>query len=516
MSFFSTGAQPAEALPDSTLAYVSIDLDPSGGQKIEAVRTLNKFPEFKDQLGLETDDDVRRWVFDEIQGSDDACANLDYEDDLESWLGNRAAIAAVDTGADSPTVAAVVQVTDADAAESGLVKLQNCAAGGDAAAPASGDDTGGFAIAGDWAVIAETDELAERIVTDTEKATLADDADYQKWTEAAGDPGIVSIYASPEAPAAMSDGFLDPMTGMFLGAPVSSTFESTERNVGGEGEPGEMVNPDAVPVNPPMVDEALAEFGGMAATLRFDDGAIELESAGDFGQQAATLYGSDGGDDVMATLPGDTVAAFGMGFEEGWLTQLVERLAASAGEDLTADELLAEVSAETGLHLPNDVETLAGESAVVALGPGFDADQLMNSADGSDIPVGVKVKGDPAAIEKVLDKLRGQLGGEELAFMDTDADGDVIAIGPNADYRGELLADGGLGDSETFQDVIREAEQAGVVFYLDFDAGDDWLLELVGDDPDAAKNLAPLGAVGMSAWQEDGVSHGVVRVTTDD
>ena len=145
MSFFSTGAQPAEALPDSTLAYVSIDLDPSGGQKIEAVRTLNKFPEFKDQLGLETDDDVRRWVFDEIQGSDDACANLDYEDDIESWLGNRAAIAAVDTGADSPTMAAVVQVTDADAAESGLVKLQNCAAGGDAAAPASGGDTGGFA-----------------------------------------------------------------------------------------------------------------------------------------------------------------------------------------------------------------------------------------------------------------------------------------------------------------------------------------------------------------------------------
>ena len=59
--------------------------------------------------------------------------------------------------------------------------------------------------------------------------------------------------------------------------------------------------------------------------------------------------------------------------------------------------------------------------------------------------------------------LVGQLGGEELALMDSDADGDVIAIGPNADYRGALLADGGLGGSETFQDVIREAEQAGVV-----------------------------------------------------
>ena len=57
--FFSTGAQPAEALPAGTLGYASIDLDPSGGQKIEALRTLNKFPAFKDEIGLDTDDDIR-------------------------------------------------------------------------------------------------------------------------------------------------------------------------------------------------------------------------------------------------------------------------------------------------------------------------------------------------------------------------------------------------------------------------------------------------------------------------
>ena len=43
-SFFATGSQPAEALPDSTIAYFSVDLDPSGGQKIEAIKTLRKFP----------------------------------------------------------------------------------------------------------------------------------------------------------------------------------------------------------------------------------------------------------------------------------------------------------------------------------------------------------------------------------------------------------------------------------------------------------------------------------------
>src|SRR5690349_21277087 len=37
-SFFATGSQPSEALPDSTIAYMSVDLDPSGGQKIEAIK----------------------------------------------------------------------------------------------------------------------------------------------------------------------------------------------------------------------------------------------------------------------------------------------------------------------------------------------------------------------------------------------------------------------------------------------------------------------------------------------
>ena len=58
-SFFATGAQPAEALPDSTIAYFSVDLDPSGGQKIEAIKTLRKFPAFTDKIDLETDDDLR-------------------------------------------------------------------------------------------------------------------------------------------------------------------------------------------------------------------------------------------------------------------------------------------------------------------------------------------------------------------------------------------------------------------------------------------------------------------------
>ena len=66
-NFLTTGPQPAEALPAKTLGYVSIDLDPSGGQKIEALQTLNKFPAFKDYVGINADDDLRKEIFSRIQ-----------------------------------------------------------------------------------------------------------------------------------------------------------------------------------------------------------------------------------------------------------------------------------------------------------------------------------------------------------------------------------------------------------------------------------------------------------------
>ena len=120
--FFATGAQPSEALPATTIGYASIDLDPSGAQKIEALRTLNKFPAFKDELDLELDDDIRQRIFEEID-LPEGC-QLFYAEDIEPWLGERMAVAAVDVGGDDPELVGVVQVKDADAAEEGLTKIK--------------------------------------------------------------------------------------------------------------------------------------------------------------------------------------------------------------------------------------------------------------------------------------------------------------------------------------------------------------------------------------------------------
>ena len=155
--------------------------------------------------------------------------------------------------------------------------------------------------------------------------------------------------------------------------------------------------------------DALKNFKGLAVAVRFDDGALEVESAGDTtGFGLSVLYASDRGADVMETLPDDTALAMGAGFEPGWLTELAEQVASFTGGDMTADELLQEASDVTGLDVPADIETLVGQSAALAVGSEFDIENLINSSDGSDLPIVVKVQGDPEKIKAVLAKLVAQ------------------------------------------------------------------------------------------------------------
>jgi hypothetical protein len=482
-AFFSTGAQPAEALPDSTLGYVSIDLDPSGGQKIEALRTLKKFPAFDDNVDLGTDDDVSEWIFDKVQG-EAGCEDLDYGDDIEPWLGDRFAVAAVDAGEDRPSPIFVVQVSDEDAADAGLKKVRDCGGG-------TADD-GAWAIADGWALIGADQKTVDAVAADAADSTLADDEDFQHWTEAAGDAGIVSMYAAPSAGQALADLFTDSLGGL-----------------GGLDVPGVQ----------DQMEEATTElkaFKGAAATVRFDDGGLEIEMAGEVGAKSATLTAGGEGAKAVSTLPDDTAAALGLGldFKDGWLDELLDPLAQQTGQ--SADDLLAEANEQLGLNLPEDAETLLGSSLALAVDADFDPESFMSSEGPGDVAgVGVKIFGNADDIDAVLDKLRSAAGGADEGVLDSDSGDGVVALGPDADYRKVLLEDGGLGDTDKFKRVVEHADDATGILYLDFDALDGWIADLTGDDAEARDNLEPLGAFGLSAWQDDDVAHAVIKVTTD-
>ena len=505
LGFFQQGAQPAEALPSTTVAYLSLDLDPSGGQKIDAFRTLNKFPAFSKEVGVNSVDQLRHKVGNALVGQSH-CKGLDYDRDIDPWLGDRMAVAGVPLHG-KPQLVAVVQVKDEGKARNGIAQLDAC------------DDSAhaGFSVHDGWAVLAQSQKVADEVVDATSQGRLSDDASYQKWTKELGDAGVVNAYFSPNAGK-----YLAKELGSVLGGGVPGNPFATPGRVQGfslEGPPltsgkarsAYSSSLSASTDNP--LTKTLSKFKGGAATLRFTGDGIELAMVADgSAQQLSGLAGNDGGD-LVRRLPVDTAAAAGISFPKGWLDRYVDQLTQLTGGGLSGDDAMRGLSRETGLDLPGDIETLLGSGAAISVGKDIDVEAAENSSDLSGLPVGVTVKGDPAAIEGVLDKIRAKTG--DLAFLGSDSSGDLEAIGPTAGYRKHLLDGGDLGSDDTFRSVVPDADNAGTVFYVNLDALEPAITTLAAGDQQTLDNLEPLRAVGISSSRDGDTVRFSFKVSTD-
>lgn len=487
-SLLGQGSQPAEALPAATLGYASVDLDPSGGQKVEALQVLRKFPAIEEELDLGTGDDLREKLFTSVMSSG-ACEEVDFGADVEPWLGSRAAVAAVEVDGE-PTPVVVFQHTNAGAAEKGVGAI----------AEACGMQRSVFEVGDEWVVMAESADQLTGVTGLLDEGTLADDEDFQRWTDEAGDPGIVSMYAAPEAGAFLAENAGEwGMEGPSM-APGSSY----------EGSSSDGASSDV----PPELMSALEEFEGGAATIRFADGALELESAMGAGEQTEMVVGAAGGGSLVASLPEDTAVALGFGLPEDWTDSMLDRMASSSGGEMTEEELAQALEAMLGIT-PDDLETLLGEAVAVAVGPEFSMASMMSSSGPESLPVGVRVRGDASAIEEVLGKVRTSMG-PQGALLEPESQDGVVTVSPNADYRSELASGGSLGDSAIFDQVVEDGDDASGVFFVNFDAGDGgWLEGFAAEDPKLEENLAPLAALGVSSRVDDGTGRFVVRLTTE-
>ena len=530
-SFFATGVQAAEALPASTVAYVSVDLDPSGGQKIEAIKTLRKFPGFTAEVDLEADDDLRERLFEEITSSGE-CEGLDYAADVEPWLGSRAAMAAVDLGEDEPTAVGVVQTTDGGQAEDGLAKLvETCGGGSVASEGEQGDETssdvGGWVVEGDWIVLAETKDIAQQVVDAADGSTLAADSSFQEWTGEAGDDGFMTMYVAKGVTTYLEDLAGMGMMGMpgSMLAPAPDAMGSFDEECLDNASPADMeacfesssddATSEPTQEVPEELQQMINDFDGAAATVRFDDGAVEVEYAmSNYNEDMTRFMDSEEGVDMISALPEDTVAAFGFALEEGWAQAILDYVKTLApDESASIDDQLAQFESETGLAFPEDIETLLGDGVTVSMGSGLDPDAVANGGPG-EVPAGIRIKGDADEIQAVLDKISAQAGPEAAELLQvTEGDGyAVLALAE--DYRSALEGGGSLGDSAAYSEVV-EADEAQSVLFVNFNADDDWLVRLAGDMPEVSENLEPLAALGVSGWVDDEVVHGLVKLTTD-
>jgi hypothetical protein len=485
--FFDGGPQPADVLPASTVAVLSIDLDPSAGQKIEALKSIRKFPQLKEDLGLDPTDDLRRYFVEEALD----CDGLDFDADVKPWIGKRAAVAAVDLGDDTPVPVLALQITDQKKADTGFEQLAECS-----------EEDLGYVTGTDYLIVSDSAEHAE-----------------------AGDQGVVNFYLAERAAGYLVDG-LESLTEGFLGGAGEdfggsvddSGYLELEPGMAGESAPPAAADECVDATDDPFaaLKDQLEDFEGLAGTIRFADGGMELSVAtGGFAQ----LGSEESVGAQIGALPADTALAAGLAVPPGYAKDLVEQFSC----DTEGPDLIAGAEEETGLDLPDDLATLLGSALTLSVG-GDAPDDLTGIEGPGDLPVGLALHGDAEAIEGVIARVEEHLGTtlEDAAGVGIESSDSLVVLSPSEDYADTLLGKGGLGSSDDFQDAVPEADRSAAVFYLDFDG--EWREALLGLARDtgvsesdlevAEQNTEPLKSLGISSWVEDGASHVLLKLST--
>ncbi|HET8615093.1 MAG TPA: DUF3352 domain-containing protein [Actinomycetales bacterium] len=309
------GTQPDEVVPASALAFVSVDLDPSAGQKVDALRFARKFPELKSRIG--SGDDLRKMLFDAISDSSEVKGSWK---DVEPWLGSRAAVAVLPASdeLDEPVPVVVLAVTDEGKAKASLPTVMP---------KASCEISEGFAVC------AQDGKVAKAAVADAAKKPLADDSSYAHDVEALGDHGILSAWVDL---GRVKDAAPDLLGGM-------------------GGVAGSLAGASAADLQ-----------GRYVAAVRFDGPNLELAGHAE-GVDLPALKGEAD----IASLPQDTLVALGIGDAGAAVTSAWQRLddtASALGAGL--DDQVSAIESTYGITLPDDLVKAVGDQLTVAVGKG--------------------------------------------------------------------------------------------------------------------------------------------------
>lgn len=458
------GTQPEDVLPDTVVAYADIDLDPAAQQKVNLVRLLGRFPDVEQKYGNEPD--VRTVVVDWL------VRGTKLEDaDVSAWIGDRVGVGVSwNEDAEALTPVAALQVTDEDAAvaDLGLVLDPEQIAVSQGYVIVTGDLLNEFAaLDGLDGLITDTGprtQTAAEVVAAGEAAPLSASAAFAEVFDHLDD-GLLTTYVDGEGIAAAGDQLIGS-----LGIAIPSLNDSLT---------------------------SAAESGRVGAVLRAEPNALEVVAWSSAEPQNGTVPGQ-----MMATLPSSTLVALeytgGSQFVAERWAQTIDNADGTGG--LAPGELeagLADLEAQYGITLPDDLETLAGDDVVFAV----DGEGLLTSVPG----IGMRSITDPAAgadlaarVESALASLTGGFG---ITAQGT-SDGMVVAT--TDDYAAQLESSGGgLGADPTYQDALPDATDASFLVFVDFSAVRGFAALAA---PEAAGVLKPLDAFGATVSPDDGGS----------
>jgi hypothetical protein len=418
------GKQPSDVLPGTAVGYARVDLNPSAGQKVNAVRFLMKFPSVKDNLGLTGEqDDLRQKLFDQIKKSaGDDLADVDFEKDVKPWLGDRAGFAALPPaeGKKQPVPVVAVQIKDEDAANKGMDKLL-----------AKEDKKPGRAFSNGYMILGDDQATVDAAVATAKDNPLTKNAKFKADMDKLGEQGFVSGWADVKAIASMS-GKVD------------------SNQLAGLGD------------------------ATAAVALRFDPSYVELKAVG-HGDSNVKVNSADAAD-LVSKLPDSTAGALAISGGDTIIDTAWKQVQKAGGENI--QPMIDRIAEQTGLKLPDDLKTLAGKNIAAAI----DKDTENGPK------VAIRMQTDPAKAEPVLQKLVQLMNhGEDSGRIPvkTAKSGDTLVAATSQDYADEVLKGGNLGSTDGFKQALPDTKGAMMIGYVDFAAASAFSDE-IGDSKDLA------------------------------
>lgn len=513
------GAQPHDVLPADTVAYVRLDLDPSASQKVDLFRLAKRVPDLSKELGIEDeDDDLRKLVLEDALGD---CKDVDYDRDVEPWLGERIGLGIGSNFEDEEEVIRIaVQVSDEDAAKKGIAKLFAC-----------NDEEYGIGFLDGYAIVTPSQKSATAAVKAAEKKPLADVEQFTAAQDALDEQGVMSgwvdvksgVEAAKKAgideelggDAAELDQITDEVSSVAFALSASSTslhFDAVARQGDEPSEVPEIRGLGALPED--TVVGLTVPGGGKAVEENWDELKSGVQDLLELGPALGFVPGLSGGAAAGPVGPpvefdADAYAADPEGYQQEYLDQLEQQssgggLGGSQAPDV--EDTLAEIEQTLDVTLPEDLVTLLGDAFTVYVGS--EGLETLASAQGpsdpSEVSTGLVMEGDEAKASDLAGRLVAtvqKLAGVEIATADGD---DAVSLATSPKVAESLVKDGGLGDSDRFSSVIDEDAKGGGLF-VDVST----ILDTVENaEPDLAEDevftgLRNIEAVGISGTRPD-------------
>ncbi|WP_374969782.1 DUF3352 domain-containing protein [Terrabacter sp. BE26] len=454
-----SGSQPAEVLPGDAYAYVRLDINPSAGQKIAAVRFLGKLPQVKDTLDS-GDPRKKLWELASKDASNACLAKFSYDNDIAPWLGDRVGFAVRPGGTEkAPNLAVAIQVKDEAAAKDTLTRLLACD---------NGSSKGEVRMKDGYAIVTPAG-VGDATLAAVDKGSLAANPTFTQDMAALGEQGVMSGWFD------MGRGAKELVKlGGTSGLGALGGMDGMGSSMGGLGS---------------LTGAANAK-GRSAMALRFEADYVELAaiSRGLDGTKAVKGNGSE-----LASLPANTMGALNISggdqmLKNGWAN--VEKQLQTLGSSGTGSpDFVGEIEQQLGIALPDDLALLLGRSFTLAL--------PVQALDAGAPTVGAKVVSDDA---KGADALVGRLlqrFGAPNDLLTHKVAGDKLFVATKPGYADDLQGGGKLGDSDAFKLAVGDVSNANLSMFVDLDKVDQLVKGQVHGE--AESFLESLRAVGLNA-----------------